>query len=63
MRKIRNEKNGKIHYLSDAHTTLCGMNDAGIEGFERPQWVDTEADVDCKLCLRRVAADEKDASL
>jgi|GEM_PF-2049208 len=38
------------------------MNDAGIEGFERPQWVDTEADVDCKLCLRRRAADEKEAS-
>jgi len=53
MKKIKNEKNGKIHYLYDEHHTLCGMSDAGVEGYTSPVWTATEYDVNCKLCLKK----------
>jgi hypothetical protein len=54
MNKIINEKNKKVHYLKDAHTTLCNMSDAGIEGYAKPVWLPTDKEVDCKLCLKKL---------
>jgi hypothetical protein len=52
--RIVNENNKKVHYIIDAHTTLCGMTDEGVPGYAKPRWTRTDADVDCKLCLKRV---------
>ena len=54
MERIVNENNKKVHYIIDAHTTLCGMTDEGVPGYAKPRWTRTDADVDCKLCLKRV---------
>ena len=54
MKKIINEKNKKVHFLKDAHTTLCGMSDAGVAGFAKPVWKETTAEVTCKLCLKKI---------
>jgi len=53
--KIINEKNKKVHYIIDPHTTLCGMSDAGVEGYAKPIWKPTDKEVDCKLCLKKLS--------
>ncbi|MCL2676465.1 MAG: hypothetical protein FWF42_03070 [Streptococcaceae bacterium] len=54
MDKIINAKNKKIHALKDEHNTLCGMNDKGIEGYEKPVWNPTNLEINCKLCLKKM---------
>jgi len=53
-KKIINAKNKKVHYIADAHHTLCGMSDEGVEGYAKPVWTPTTLEVNCKLCLKRM---------
>ena len=59
MDKIINEKNKKVHFLKDTHTTLCGMSDTGVVEYAKPVWKETTAEVNCKLCLKKIEKDRE----